>query len=207
MNVLQAEPVGNPFSTRHVRPGALPYLFDEGQSAEAILERLAHRGWRGQIVGPHGSGKSTLLAALIARLEREGLKACLFSLHDGQRRLIRHWARLVRRSGAKLIVIDGFEQLGCIERAWIDVACRARGWGLLVTTHDQVKLPVIFRAEPSLDTALAIVERLLGVDDSRAIRQVVEECFAAAGGNLREMLFALYDRYERGQAGSTPRGR
>ena len=65
----------NPFCTRFVRPGAIPYRFDTqdgesdcGEAAEKLLEQLASRRF-GLIVGEHGSGKSTLLQTLIPKLD------------------------------------------------------------------------------------------------------------------------------------------
>ena len=43
----------NPFSTRFVRPGAIPYVFADGQTAESLVARLARLGWR------HKSSDST----------------------------------------------------------------------------------------------------------------------------------------------------
>ncbi len=61
MNNAPIFPAENPFCTRRIRPGALPYFFPPGASIETILQRFQDfAGW-GEIVGPHGSGKSTLL--------------------------------------------------------------------------------------------------------------------------------------------------
>ena len=54
----------NPFSTRRISPGAIPYVLPPGENAYALVDRLRQAGWWGEIVGPHGSGKSTLLATL-----------------------------------------------------------------------------------------------------------------------------------------------
>ena len=78
---------GNPFSTRHVRPGAIEYLFPPGHGIEQLVRRLAQSDWTGQIVGPHGSGKSTLLASLRAALRDAGRRTHLVVLHDGRRRM------------------------------------------------------------------------------------------------------------------------
>ncbi len=59
----------NPFCTRWVRPGAIPFLFPPGENAEELADRLRQAGWWGEITGPHGSGKSALLAALTAAIE------------------------------------------------------------------------------------------------------------------------------------------
>ena len=63
MNGL-TERLANPFATRHVRPGAIPFHFPAETSAAQLVARLRELNWRGAIVGPHGSGKSTLLVAL-----------------------------------------------------------------------------------------------------------------------------------------------
>src|SRR5581483_12050635 len=57
----------NPFSTRFIQPGAIPFHFPTPDGLAAIVRRLEGAGGRGQIIGPHGSGKSTLLAALLGQ--------------------------------------------------------------------------------------------------------------------------------------------
>src|SRR5579859_6457327 len=80
------KPRSNPFSTRCVRPGAIPFRFPPGESAATMVDRLERQGWWGQIVGPHGSGKSTLLAALLPELRRRRALVTT-SLHEDRRRL------------------------------------------------------------------------------------------------------------------------
>ncbi len=187
----------NPFSTRFVRPGAMPFLFGHGRAAAHLVRRLAELDGRGQIVGPHGSGKSTLVATLVEPLAQAKRQACVFALRDGQRRLPRGWVAQARDASAGTIVVDGYEQLSRGSRLWIDLLCRRNRWGLLVTTHEDVGLPTLVQLEPSLDVARAVVERLAPVDRWSTADDVVARCFDACDGNLREMLFALYDRYER----------
>ena len=62
----------NPFSTRFVRPGAIPFVDDTG-----LIDRTIEC-WRkseqiGQIVGPHGSGKTVLTLSIEKRLIEERL--------------------------------------------------------------------------------------------------------------------------------------
>ena len=94
----------NPFATRHVRPGAIPYCFPAGVDARQLVERLAAAGWRGQIVGPHGSGKSTLLATLLRTIEQGGRRPLLIALHDGQRRLPERLERMPNLDERSVIV-------------------------------------------------------------------------------------------------------
>ncbi|MEI7781700.1 MAG: hypothetical protein WCJ18_07225, partial [Planctomycetota bacterium] len=65
---------GNPFCTRHTRPGRIVALDGHGRprDIEALLRLLAARGGRAAIRGPHGSGKTTLLEHLAQRLAADG---------------------------------------------------------------------------------------------------------------------------------------
>jgi len=190
------EPVANPFSTRHVRPGAIPFRFPPGKSAEGLLERLERNDWQGQIVGPHGSGKSALVATLIDLLERTGRRPWLIELHDGQRRL-----PLSRREASALgpdavLVVDGYEQLGAWGRCTLRRLRRRRGVGLVVTSHHSVGLPDLFRTTTSLALARRIVGDLLEGAPSRVAADEVDRPFTSHEGNMREILFDLYDLHE-----------
>ena len=77
----------NPFCTRRIRPGAIPYYFPQGKSVETLVDKLEANGWDGQIVGPHGSGKSTLLAAMLPEIARRGKRLVHLELQDGVREL------------------------------------------------------------------------------------------------------------------------
>jgi energy-coupling factor transporter ATP-binding protein EcfA2 len=193
----------NPFSTRFIRPGAIPFWFGNGQCAADMVNKLAELGWRGQIVGPHGSGKSTLVAALVEVLEQAGRRALVIALHDGQRRLPIGSLDDACQKGANVFVIDGFEQLGFWARRSLTSRCRKLGWGLVVTAHRDVGFPTLAVTAPALLTAQAVVDHLQNghaTHDRRIARSLVAEAFSAARGDIREMLFALYDCYEQRDA-------
>ena len=176
----------NPFSTRHVRPGAIPFRFPDGLDAAGLTDRLEANGWRGQIVGPHGSGKSTLLAALLPELRRR-LAVVRVELHDRERRLpAETWAT----GEGTLLVIDGYEQLGWWTRRRVRKHCRR----LLVTTHRGQGLPDLYRTAVMVELAGAIVRGLLAEEVPDLARRLGHH-----RGNLREVLFELYDRYESGR--------
>ena len=120
----------NPFCTRRVRPGAIPFLFPAGEDAETLVGRLRQNGWWGEIVGAHGTGKSALLATLIPRIELAGRQPLLVELHDGQRRLPLDLDRDSRLRPPTLLVVDGYEQLSRWRRWLLKRLCRRRGWGL-----------------------------------------------------------------------------
>jgi hypothetical protein len=186
----------NPFSTRFVRPGAIAYVFAPGQSPSDLVGKLSESAWRGQIIGPHGSGKSTLLAALMEPLERSGRRAILFALHDAQRSLPWDRVRQARAESARLMIVDGYQQLSFWNRLRLKRVCRRQGWGLLVTAHRDVGFPTLLRTGPSLDLAQAVVAQLMPAGEIRISPASVAKRFAQYQGNLRETLFALYDLYE-----------
>lgn len=184
----------NPFSAGKTRPGAVPFRFPVGQSAAAIVARLAENAWRGEIVGPHGSGKSTLLAALVPALEEAGREPLLIALHDGERALPKNV--LPRRPrAATQVIVDGYEQLGALARWRLRRRCRRHGCGLLVTAHESVGLPTIAVTATTAELARELA-RHLGGPTLNLRDEEIDACFARHGGNLRETLFALYDLYE-----------
>jgi hypothetical protein len=187
--------MGNPFSTRHTRPGAIPFRFADGESPDAMVEKLRGNGWLGQILGPHGSGKSTLVAALLPALEAAGKSPLLIELHDGQRRLPVRLRSLAQRPET-IVIVDGYEQLARWNRYRLKAFCRRRALGLLVTSHDSVGLPDLYRTTTSPELAERLVHTLL---DGRSFPLSSEDLgtrLAAHGGDLRELLFELYDLYE-----------
>ena len=80
---------------------------------------------------------------------------------------------------------------------------------MLVTSHVDVGLPTIYRVQPSLPVALRLVAQLLAEDSETLERDEVIDCFQTWNGNIREMLFELYDLYEirRRSRGCSPPGK
>jgi energy-coupling factor transporter ATP-binding protein EcfA2 len=197
MNTDPAFPVENPFCTRRIRPGALPYLFPPGKDLETILKRLRGAAGWGEIIGPHGSGKSTLLAGLIPLLQAEGWQVERIDLHDGQRRLPVDLRQIPETETPLLLVVDGYEQLGSLSRFHLKRHCRRRGWGLIVTAHRSAGLPELCNTAATLEQANRVVEELLKNSEYTVSRQDIADRYARCQGNLREMLFELYDLFER----------
>ncbi len=191
-----SERIANPFSTRWVRPGAVPYCFPPEMDAAGLVESFRQNDRKGAIAGPHGSGKSTLLATLIPEIEKLGYPIEQFVLHAGQRELPHG---LNSHDHPKIFVVDGFEQLGWLSRLQIAAAVRRNACGLLVTVHDEGMtsgLPVIFRAAGDLRTLQHIVDHCLPSHDNLIVPDDVTASFQAHRGNMREALFALYDLFE-----------
>lgn len=183
----------NPFSTRFIRPGAIDYVFPPGVTADTLAADLQQHGWRGAIIGPHGSGKSSLLEAMRPALERLDRQIVFQQLHGGQRSLDWSAINTSQWTSRTLVIIDGYEQLSLWQRLLLRARCRQRGAGLLVTAHQPVRLPTIFTTQPSLELALAIVQRLLPDSDDRITPADVTEAYTSKKSDLREMLLGLYD--------------
>jgi hypothetical protein len=190
----------NPFSSRYVRPGAIPFLFDADLSAESLVARLRDAGWRGEVIGPHGAGKSSLVQTLLPALQVAGRKPELIQLHAGARRLPASWRELAALPAGAVIVVDGYEQLSRWTRFRLARLCAKSGYGLVVTSHTPMGLPTLYEFGVRRAAAHAVVEWLLRdrrVSANPITASDIDEAFDACGGNIRETLFRLYDVYER----------
>lgn len=193
--------VENPFDARYVRPGAIRFLWPTGQSPETLLARLEQNGWQGQIVGPHGSGKSALVAWLIEEIQRAGRRAVLVELHDGQRHLPVSLRGIGGSCAGAVLIVDGYEQLSCWSRFLLRRHCRRRKLGLVVTAHASAGFPDLLRTAAGLDLAVRVVRELLGDRSLGVTDDEIGRLFERRQGNLRELLFDLYDLYERQRQG------
>lgn len=194
---MSSDTTRNPFSTRYVCPGAVPYFFHAGKSTDALLLTLQENGWWGEITGDHGTGKSSLLADLIPAMREEGRGVVHVSLHDGESRIPATDPSRSEWSPSTQIIVDGYEQLSWWSRTGLAKQCRRTGCGLLVTAHQSVGLPSLAHLTPTLGDVLAVVEHLVPDSQDRPSRAEVADRFAANDGNVRETLFDLYDLHER----------
>jgi hypothetical protein len=161
------------------------------------VRRFAELGGRGAVHGPHGSGKSALLATLLPALRAAGYVPWQVALHDGQRTLAAEdWRTLRGLPAGSVVAIDGYEQLGRLARWRVRWRCRRRGHGLLVTAHGPAGLPVLVRTEVSPALARRVIARLRPGVEAPAESELSGR-LRAWGGNLREVLFELYDEHER----------
>ena len=192
--------MSNPFSTRFTRPGAISYLFPPGQSSVTVLELLRNNHWWGEIIGPHGSGESSLLSELLPLLEASGRRIELYSLHQGDRTIHITKAVVAAWNADAQIVVDGYEQLSWWSKRRLQSQVKAQKAGMLITAHQPMGLPPLFATQPTLALARQIVAELQRTDPNHALTDAdVAVAFAANGGNLREMLFSLYDVFKRRQ--------
>ena len=185
----------NPFATCWTRPGALPFHFDDGQSAKQLVAEFTAQQCCGAIVGPHGSGKSTLLETLKPTLREAGFRVHSIALKDRQRRLPADFWSL-SHTPRTIIIVDGYEQLGWFERARLMHFCRRASRGLLVTTHSPTRILTLLCLAPNE----RLVQRLVGELAAQVSTPITISDIAAShachGSNVREILFDLYDRHE-----------
>ncbi|MDP6468588.1 MAG: hypothetical protein QF918_12650 [Pirellulaceae bacterium] len=187
----------NPFSTCAVRPGAIQYQFPSDDSPAKLLVRLRDNCWWGEIVGPHGSGKSTLIQMLLPAFQNAGRKVHLVTPTSGERRLPAVAHDMSDWDDQTQVVIDGFEQLGWWQRRSLKRACRGCGCGLLITAHASLGFPPLLTTTTSLGLTEQLVFALLSEHATNHISTAeIEDAFSRHEGNVREIFFDLYDRYE-----------
>jgi energy-coupling factor transporter ATP-binding protein EcfA2 len=204
---FSGDSIGNPFATRHTRPGRIEPLDGHGHPRDvaALLDRLAALGGRAAIRGPHGSGKTTLLEHVSRALEARGTAVepvRLRAWRDGAAvaagDLFAAFRAILRSCAGKTVCIDGWEQLGPAAVAASALA-RLRGCGLVVTTHRATRLPLLAACDTSPAVLAGIVCRLPGYASwgGLVIRDAdLEAAFSRHGGDIRESLYELYDRFE-----------
>ncbi len=191
---------GNPFSSKYIRPGANEYLFEESESIQEALARFERLDRRAQIIGPHGTGKSTLLCKILNHFEVANANILSVKLNSSKTRLSFSIRDLLRMQQETTIIIDGFEQLPAWKRFAIRKIASARRLGLLITTHEDQGMATLVSTASSPQMLRAIIRRLdrdqrLGPIDEiseRELCQLLDSCH----GNVREVLFRLYDRVQ-----------
>ena len=200
-------PDSNPFATRFIRPGAMPFHFHGGGSAHDLVAQLESNNWWGQILGPHGSGKSTLIATLEPALTQHGRDVIHLRLHESEHALPKDFFASNYWTKSTQLVVDGYEQLGWLSKRKVKRHCRQQGCGLLVSSHADVGLPTIFETKPSADLAQWLTRELLEQHGNADLCEhgpfaasKIAELAKKHGGNVREVLFELYDLYESNRA-------
>ncbi len=178
----------NPFSTRFVRPGQISFVFPEADSLDTISAAMKPPQAEGAIVGPHGSGKSTLLETLSALWSKVGLVEQRVRLTASRKR---EPISLADLGADSLLVIDGFEQLPNWKQCWIRWRCKHKRTRLLVTTHADCGLPVVFRTQPDWPLALKLSAMLLACDIT-AYEQELYAIWSEEPGDIRAYFFRLY---------------
>ncbi len=193
---LQSKP--NPFSTRFVRPGAIPYRRHDGRSLDDFVRDFFDRyHGRASIIGPHGSGKSTLLASLRdCFAKRSEVFSYRFSTTD--RNFASIWMDHLKWRPTSVVIVDGYEQLSVWSRWRLNVSVRRSRANLLITAHHAFRgFSVLWKT--SVDEVLATQLRdnllesypeLLALADVEVAWREARKRFPT---NLRETLMSMYD--------------
>lgn len=183
----------NPFAA--ARLDQLPFRLEDGCPPDwpGLFRRMEQLNHRGAIVGPHGAGKTTFLDALAPRLAARDFEVMRLTLTRERPRLDATSQRLLARGPGRrqFLLLDGAEQLPW--PAWLALRWRARrAGGLIVTTHRPGRLPTLLccRTNPAL--LAGIVSELLG---GKAPGCDLDALHARHGGNVRDALRELYDRF------------
>lgn len=177
----------NPFNVQRVLE--IRYRLPMGVTWEDLLDRLAALRWRAAIVGPHGHGKTTLLEDLAPRLEARGFRVRTISLREAHPRLDQADRAVLRSFGPRdVLLLDGAEQLGWLSWRLLRL-CTWKDGGLVITSHRSGLLPTLFECETTPELLAGIVGELSGTEVD------AEEVLARHGGNVRDALRELYDRW------------
>ena len=170
-----------------------------GLTWDDVLEQARACGYQGAIVGPHGSGKTTFCDALGKRLRATGFEVICWFFNDRKHSPDRAEIEALEHSAppdATILLVDGIESIA--PAAWSQSASGVGNLaGCFVTTHSPRKqpkprLPVFVTTVSRPEMLIDFVARLAPGHpfDELELRQIFDAC----GGNLREALWACYDR-------------
>jgi len=214
------------------------YRFAGVADESAVLQRLVAQLQANRvaaIIGPHGTGKTTLLQHLVDPLQYHFGAIGSVRLSSACRppgiHKLNQWIRSVLMfeeaqptsaeigpatgsSGERLLVIDGFEQLSLLARAYLVLRIKrtvtATPVRLLITAHRDLRgIPTVFRTRWDDQIVKALTaEKLSGLPSGlRAEMSLIATRLAAEtqgtgptgrphSGNVRDYWFSLYDAYE-----------
>jgi (2Fe-2S) ferredoxin len=131
---------------------------------------------------------------------------------DSRRILLRSAKKWNRNS---LVIIDGWEQLSPMLRVWMFWAIRRTSSNILVTSHRPTLFPTLWTTDVQPDIAQRVVQSLLdrhaeetsadtsGIEAQKEIgswkpsQELLQDRLVEQQGSLREVLFVLYDDFER----------
>ncbi len=182
----------NPFSAARFVPGRIPWLARDPQHLDRLAARALAPGAQHQVVGVHGSGKSTLLAHLESVARRHGMTVVRFR---GSRGVPMHALARVALRGPRVVLVDEVEELAPFAFTLVRAFAASLDASLVGSAHRDLGLPTLLHARVGAETAARVVAHLA---PEASFPGGFEERLARHGGNLREVLFELYDELEAG---------
>ncbi len=194
-------PTRNPFSTRHIQPGGIPYLFPEGESIETLAAKGTTPGKCYLIVGEHGSGKSSLLQSLAEYLRRQNPEAKLevLMLQPHAKPVRTLWNSVWNWRSKESVLIDGFEQIPFPLRYGILALISILKLRCYGTSHrDYPGCVTIWRTKIDSEIERRVLDKLLESSPAGTVDKILQseewqQSRSRQKQNLRESLFDMYD--------------
>ncbi len=192
----------NPFETRWTKPGQMTFLPNGFTSISELATQIVNDTPRCEILGEHGVGKSSLLRALQSHLDQQSISnhlayACGEFPHDGPPLKFSAVKLLLRESD--VLFVDGFEQLSWWTRRRIIAYSEKHDHSLIIACHQTQRLPCLVHLTAAETLVLKLVHSLQQAQqaDEVVAASDVREFYQRFGNNVRELLFACYDLYEK----------
>lgn len=178
----------NPFRVECIH--ALGFRFPTGDDIDALLDRIAARGGRGAIVGPHGSGKTTLLIELGERLRGDGWRVRELRIGAGRHALSSaERVALTEGVGSRdAVLFDGAGHLWTWE--WWSLRAALRDAGrFVVAVHRAGRLPTVLRTRVSFALVRDLVDELdVAITDAE-----LKDRLRTVRGDARALFRGLYE--------------
>jgi hypothetical protein len=192
----------NPFETRWTKPGQMTFLPNGFTSISELTAQIVKDTPRCEILGEHGVGKSSLLRALQSDLDQQSISnhlayACGEFPHDNPPLKFAAIKLLLRESD--VLFVDGFEQLSWWTRRRIISYSVKHDHSLIIACHQTQRLPCLVHLAAAETLVLKLVLSLQQAQqaDEVVAASDVREFYQRFGNNVRELLFACYDLYEK----------
>jgi len=200
----------NPFSTRYVQPGRIPFQLRSGVTVEQLVDRFL-RVWsrRAAIIGPHGSGKSSLLETMLKSFPGNYMVS-QFRLNSASVDAENSISRWVRESqswhNSTIVTIDGYEQLGWWTQYRIGRLIKKSESRLLVTTHKPIRgFSVLWATHQDFQDDAYVLNNLLAhTQQLAASPKLMDEALICWSEirlryptDMREALMQMYDWWEK----------